>query len=139
MVENTGNLSKQGPDPLGTVRDLDVQELLDGEGEALLVGHHGDVVETVKVGQGLEVRLVLAELLGASVQQADVGVGAHNLLAVELQDQAQHAVGSGVLRTKVDGVVADLAVCYGTLAGLLDGALGALELLHLVRVARGPE
>lgn len=110
MVENTGNLSKQCSNPLGTLRNLDVQELLDGEGKALLVGHHGDVVETVKVGQSLEVRLVLAQLLGASVQQTDVGVGSDDFLAVQFQDQPQHAVGGGMLRAKVDGVVADLAV-----------------------------
>ncbi len=74
------------------------------------VGHHGHVVEAVKVGQRLQVRLVLAQLLGAAVQQSDVRVRAYDLLAVELEDQPQHAVGCWVLRPKVDRVVPDLAV-----------------------------
>lgn len=44
VVQDARDLAKQGPDPLGSLGDLDVQELLDGEGEALLVGHHGYVV-----------------------------------------------------------------------------------------------
>jgi hypothetical protein len=50
MVQNARNLAEQRPDVLGTVWDLNVQQLLHGQREALLVGHHGYVVETVKVG-----------------------------------------------------------------------------------------
>lgn len=137
VVQDTSDLSKQGPDPFGTLRYLHVQQLLDREREALLVGHHGAVVQPVKVGQGLQVRLVLAQLLGSSVQQADVGVGAHNLLAVELEDKSQHAVGGRVLGPEVDGVVADLAPRQGAVARLLPRALVALEPLHHVGVAAG--
>ena len=46
----------------------------------LLVAHHRDVVEAVKVGQRLQVVFVLDELLRAAVQQSNVGVGgAHGL------------------------------------------------------------
>src|SRR5690349_20956047 len=80
MVQDPGNLAEHGTDVLGADGDVDVQQLLDSEREALLVGHHGDVVETVKVGQGLQICAVLDELLGTTVQQTNVGVGAHNLL-----------------------------------------------------------
>jgi hypothetical protein len=43
------------------------------------------------------------------VQQADVRVGALDDLAVELEHQAQHAVGRRVLGPEVHRVVADLS------------------------------
>lgn len=127
VVFDTGDFAKQGTDVLCSLGDLDVEQLLDGQREALLVGHHRDVVQTVKVGQGLQVGAVLDELLGAAVQQADVGVGTHNLLSVELQNQAQHAVGSGMLGAEVDGVVSDLPALGGAavVGGRVHGA-GAL-------------
>lgn len=125
VVKDTSDLSKECSDELGSLGNLDVEQLLDGEGEALLVGHHRDVVESVKVRQGLEICLVLDQLLGTSMQQTDVGVGADNLLAVELENQTQHAVSGGMLRTKVDGVVSDLAVRNRVLARL-SGATGKL-------------
>jgi hypothetical protein len=132
VVQNARNLTKQGTDELGTLRDLDVQELLDGQGETLLIGHHGDVVETVEVGERLEVGLVLDELLGAAVQQTDMGIGANNLLAIDLENQTQHAVSGGMLGTEVDGVVPDLPV--------LDRDLNvAIEGRGVVRVGRAAE
>lgn len=109
MVQDPGNLAKQGSDPLCSLGDLNVQQLLDGQGVDLLVGHHGHIVETVKVWQGLQVRLVLDQLLGATVQQTDVGVGANNLFTIELEDETQDTVGGRVLGTKVDSVMSDLA------------------------------
>jgi hypothetical protein len=53
VVEDTCNLAEQGSNPLRSLRDFNVQELLDGEGEALLVGHHRNVIQSVKVGQSL--------------------------------------------------------------------------------------
>ena len=88
VVQDTGHLAEHGADVLGALGDVDVEQLLDGEGEDLLVGHHGAVIEAVEVGQGLQVGLIFDQLLGAAVQQADVGVGADDLLAVQLKDQA---------------------------------------------------
>src|SRR3546814_16891084 len=64
----------------------------------------------VHIGQRLEVGLVFAELLGAAVKEADVRVDALNDLAVELEDEAQHAVRGGVLRAEVDRVVGDFEI-----------------------------
>lgn len=127
MVENAGKLAEQGTNELGTLGDLNIEQLLDGEGEALLVGHHGDVVKTVEVGESLQIRLVLDQLLGTAVQQADVRIGSDDLLAAELEDQTQHTVGSRMLGAEVDGVVSDLAVGHRVVARLLGrtGQLGA--------------
>jgi DNA-directed RNA polymerase I and III subunit RPAC1 len=113
VVQDARDLAKQRPDPLGALRDVDVEQLLDGQREALLVGHHADVVEAVKVRQRLQVGAVLDQLLGAAVQQPDVRVRPDDLLAVELEDQAQHAVRGRVLRPKVDRVVPHLALALG--------------------------
>jgi hypothetical protein len=107
MVQDAGDFGKQGPDVFCANRNVNIQQLLDGQRKALLVGHHGDVVEAVEIRQRLEVGPVLDQLLGSAMQQANVRVGAHNLLAIELQDQSQHAVGGRVLRPKVHRVVSD--------------------------------
>lgn len=109
MVEDTGDFGEHGTNPLGAFGDLDVEQLFDGQSETLLVGHHGDVVETVEVGEGLEVGPILAQLLGTAMQQADVRVGTNNLFTLELENQAQHAVSGRMLGTEVDRVVPHLA------------------------------
>jgi hemin uptake protein HemP len=74
VVQDSGDFSKQCSDVLGALRDINVQQLLDGQREALLVCHHGDIIETVKVWQGLHIGLVFDQLLGTAVQQTDVGI-----------------------------------------------------------------
>jgi hypothetical protein len=109
VVQDTGHLAKQCPDPLGTIGELNVKQLLDGQSKALLVGHHGNVIQSIEVRQGLHIGLVLNQFLGTTVKQTDVRIGANDLLAIEFQNQSQHTVGSRMLRTKVDGVVTNLA------------------------------
>ena len=121
VVQDSSKLAEQGSNPLATLRNLNVEELLHGKSEALFVGHHGDVVETVEVREGLKVGLVLDQLLGTTVQKTDVGIGSNDFLAIELQNQTQHTVGGGMLRTKVDGVVSNLSVVYRVVARLLGG------------------
>jgi hypothetical protein len=118
VVKNTGDLAKQSSDKLGSLRDFDVEKLLNSKREALLVGHHRDVIKSIKVRQSLEICLVLDQLLSTSVQQTDVGVGSDDLFTIELENQTQHAVGSGMLRTKVDGIMSNLSVLDGVLARL---------------------
>lgn len=110
MVKDTGDLSEESSDPLCTLWNLNVEKLLNSKREALLVGHHGDVIQTIKVWQCLQVCLVLNQLLSSSVQQSDVWIRANNLLSVELQNQTQHSVSSRMLRTEVNCVMSDLAV-----------------------------
>lgn len=53
VVEDPGELSKEHPDVLGPDGDIDVEQLLHGEGVGLLVAHHGDVVQPIKVRESL--------------------------------------------------------------------------------------
>ena len=121
MVQDSGDFSKQGSDVLGTLRDFNIEEFLDSQGEALFIGHHRDVVQPVEVGESLQVGLVLDQFLGAAVEQADVGVGPDDFFAIEFEDESEHAVGSRMLGAEVDSVVADLAVLDRVLARLLHG------------------
>lgn len=119
VVQNAGDLSKHCADPLGSLGNLDVEQLLDSKREALLIRHHRHVVQSVKVGQRLEVGLVLDQLFRATVEQADMGVRPNDFLAIEFEDQAQDTVGCRVLGAEIDSVVANFAVLDGAFAGLL--------------------
>jgi hypothetical protein len=137
MVENTGDLAKQGSDELGSLRNLNIEKLLNSEGEALLVGHHGDIVESIKVRQSLEICLVLDQLLGTSVQQTDVRIGSDDLFTIELENQTQHAVSSGMLGTEVDCVVSNLSVLNRVLARL--SGTGSSRLGQAIDILSGGE
>lgn len=125
MVQDTGDFAKEGSDVLGTVGDLNVQKLLDSKSKALLVCHHGDIVQTVEVWQSLEIGLVLDQLFGSSVQQADVRIGSDDFFTAKFENQSQHTVGGGMLGSKVDSVVSDFAMLNAVVARLLGGALGS--------------
>ena len=56
VVEDTSQLGKKDPYVLGPQWDVNIEELLYGQGETLLVTHHRDVVKTVEIGQGLELK-----------------------------------------------------------------------------------
>lgn len=125
MVQDTGDFAKEGSDVLGAVGDLNVQKLLDSKSKALLVCHHGDIVQTVEVWQGLEIGLVLDQLFGSSVQQTDVRIGSDDFFAAKFENQSQHTVGGGMLGSEVDSVVSDFAMLDAVVARLLGGALGS--------------
>src|SRR6266516_1686223 len=71
----------------------------------MLLVHRRDVIEPVEIGQRLQIGLVLDQLLGPAGQQADVGIDALYDLAVELEHEAQYAVGGGMLRPEIDGEI----------------------------------
>ena len=108
VVQDAGDLIEHHPDVLRPQRRLDAQQLFDRQHIAVLVAHHGHVVEPVHVADALIERLVLGELLGRPVQQTDMRVGTLDHLAIELEHQAQHTVRGRMLRPEVHRVVLDL-------------------------------
>lgn len=110
VVEDPRDLEEHHADHLRAPRHLALDEALDRHRVAVLRRHHRDVVEAVKVGERLHVRLVLDQLLRPAVEQPDVRVGARDHLAVHLEDEPQHAVRGRVLRPKVHREVLDLGL-----------------------------
>ena len=94
---------------------LDAQQLLDRQVPGDVVGHRRDVVHPVGDRHVLVVVEVLAELLEAGVQVADVGHGVDDPLAVELQHQPQRGVRGRVLRAEVHASTGTAAARLGEL------------------------
>jgi hypothetical protein len=93
---DAGHLRRHDADGVDAVGHLQAGELLDGVGEGVVVRERGDVVQPVRVGDELVVGHVLGDLLVAAVQVADDGVGLGHGLAVELELDAEDAVGGRV-------------------------------------------
>ena len=87
---------------LRLLRHLHAAQLLDGQRVGQVHVHPGQVIHAVGVGDELDRRDVLADLLGAAVQVAQVRRDLGDDLAVGAQHQPQHAVRAGVLRPHVD-------------------------------------
>ena len=83
-------------------RSFHVEQLFHRFAIAQAVRDRRDVVHAIHVGIEHGVGAVLGNLLHPAMEVADHALGAQNFFAVELQDDAQHAVGGGVLRAHVD-------------------------------------
>ena len=68
------------------------------------------------------------------MQQANVRVRAHDFLAIQLEDQAEHTVCGRMLRAKVHGVVPNLAV-FG-LGPIIWGEVHVLGFIGVYGVAK---
>ena len=95
-------LAHDDADDLGAFRNFQSEHLLDGEHVAEVVGHGRDVVHAVGVVDEVLVSLVLAGLFEAAVQVAHVRVDVDDFFAFQLDDQTQHAVCAGMVRSHVD-------------------------------------
>jgi hypothetical protein len=71
----------------------------------MLLVHRRHVVEPIEIRDRLQVRLVLDQLLGATVQKPDMRVDPLNYLAIQLEHETQHAVCRRMLRPEVNGEV----------------------------------
>ena len=90
------------------------EELLDRQGVADLLEEGGDVVHAGHEGLALDPGAVLHVLLDARVQVAGAHADLGDPLAVDLQHQAQHAVGGGV-----DGAHVEHDAVVGETVGLV--------------------
>ena len=102
VVPDPADLRIEDADQLSPVRNLDAQQLLDGQAEGVLLVHRRHIVEPVQIGHVLQIGAGLHQLFGAAMQQADMRIDALDDLAVQLQHQTQHAVRGRVLRAEVD-------------------------------------
>ncbi len=118
MREEPADLGIENADELAATRHGDPKEPLDGKREGMLLVHRRDVIEPIEIRHCLEVRLVLDQLLGAAVKQADMRVDAFDDLAVKLQHQAQNTVRGWMLRPEIDVERADFGFGHKRLLGL---------------------
>ena len=117
VVADPGDLAHDHPDVLAPLGDLDAEQLLDGRAVAEVVDEGRDVVEAVRVGDRVVVGARLAVLLEGPVEVADLHVGLHDRLAVQLREDPHDAVHRGVGRAHVDvEVLAPLAPARRALA-----------------------
>jgi hypothetical protein len=125
--QDPADLAEQHPDDLAAPGHVDIDQPLDGQAEGMLLVHRRHVIEAVEIGNVLEVGARLHQLLGAAMEQADVRVDPFDDLAVQLQHQAQHAVGGRVLGPEVDVELADRGLGQGVfrrICGLLGRSHG---------------
>ena len=85
MVQDACNFVEHDPDVLSANRNLHAHELLDGHNISMLVAHHGDIVEPVHVGHGLQKGLGLSKFFRAPMKQPNVRIGALHHLTIELE------------------------------------------------------
>ena len=62
----------------------------------------GQVIGPVGIRDHLKELALFGDLFEAPVQVADIGLSVENLLAVEAGEDAEHAVGAGMLRPHID-------------------------------------
>src|SRR5215211_3228036 len=84
------------------LRDVYAPQTLGAECKRDIVADRVEVVLAVGPRDDLIVLAVLSDLLEAAVEIADVRDAPNDRLALELENQAKHAVGCGVLRAQVD-------------------------------------
>ena len=141
MARDAEQLAQHDPDHFHPVRHLDARECLDGEQVREVVHHSAEIVDAIGVRDVGMPRLTLAHLLGAAVVIADVGNRVDDLLAAQLQHDAQDAVRAGMLRAEVEKheIVGAVARRQSPAPGLeaqrrlllLDARFGHLKRAHL--------
>ena len=108
MGKEPSDLAIEHADQLAALGHLDAEKALHGEREGMLLIHRRDVIEPVEIRHRLQIGLVLDQLLGAAMQEADVRIDPLDHFPVELEHEAQHAMRGRVLRAEIDGEVAEL-------------------------------
>ena len=112
---NAVELHHHHADDIGALGDLvgDAEQLLDGQAVGGLVEERRQVVHAGDEGDALRERAELHVLLDAGVQIANAATSFGDGLALDLEDQAEHAVGRRMLRTHVDDDALLLAIRCG--------------------------
>ena len=95
-------LGEQDTDRCCTLRDLDAEQLLDCHGESQLIVKRRQIVHPGDVGAALGEGELLSGLFHPGVEVANDRLGAADDLAFQLDLEAEHPVGRGVLRPHVE-------------------------------------
>ena len=125
-VGDTAHLEQDRANPRCARRSLDIHQLLRRKDEGHLIGEAAHPVDAVDQCGDLRVGADLGELLVAAVHVTHDRIGSDDLLAVELCDDAQRAVGSRVLGTDVEGHALGFDLHVDAGVGRLGGDIAQL-------------
>ena len=89
-------------DILGAGRSFHVQKFFDGFAVSQAVGDRSHVIHAVDVRIEHRIGTGFGDFFDATVQIADHALQAHDLLTVQAEDDAEYAMGRGMLRAHVD-------------------------------------
>jgi hypothetical protein len=115
------------PDELPSPRYFEPDEFFNGKAERVLLGQGRDVVGPVEIRDRLQVSLGLNQLLGAPMQQADMGIDARDGFTVQFEHEPQHAVCGGMLGPKLMVKFLRLGDCSGIMLPISAGTLTAIR------------
>ena len=120
VADDPKQFGQHHADHLGARRNLDPRQFLHGHEVREIVHHAAQVIDAVGVRNIGVPGLALAHLLGAAVMESDLGHGIDDLLAVELNHNAQDTVRARMLRAEVQKD--EIAVVTAALHAPLFGA-----------------
>ena len=102
MVRDPGDFRNDDPDIVAALGNRDSEQLLHGHAVAHVIDKGRDVVEPVGIGDDAVVVHRLRHLLEAPVEIADLHIGVHNLLSIELGDDSNNPMHSRMRGTDVE-------------------------------------
>ena len=120
-----GKLTADHADRLAARGKFPSHQLLDGASVGDVVGERSQIVEPVRVGHELVVLHVLRDLLVPAVKVADLGLRLDDLLAVQIQDDAEDPVGGGMGWAEIQRHRFPEQFACGEMALLAESLLGA--------------
>ena len=100
---DAAQLAGDHPQVLGSLWHDQAAQALDCQRVGPIGGDRRQVVHAVRQDGALHVGAHFAQLFRGAVQIAHDGYGRDDCLTLELHNQAEHAVGAGVLRAQVEG------------------------------------
>src|ERR1035437_2862743 len=95
-------LGEHDAHPLGLRRNFQFEQFLHRQAPAQVHGERRQVIHAVGQGDRLLIVLDLEFLFDAGMQKTDVRLAGNDVLAIQFQQHAQHAVGGRVLRPHVE-------------------------------------
>ena len=115
--KNAADLAIEHADQLAAARHRDAEQLFRSQAERMLLVHRRDIIEPVEIRDRLQIGLLLDQLFGAAVKQADMRIDPRDDFAVELQHQTQNTVRRRMLRPEVDRKITQVLFVHGQAFG----------------------
>ena len=85
MRQEPADFRVQNADQLAAFWHLDTCQPLDCKGKGMFLIHRCHIIKAVEIGNRLQIGLVLNQLFGTAMQQADMRINPLDDLAVEFQ------------------------------------------------------